>query len=132
MQLDAESESTFATMDVYEREAQLVIDYSSLMAELVVRHQPSLLPHFSLSRAYMVHVWYTVYADDPSPQSLEAEEEVEAYVERLKESLSSIEGVLHRTTAPNLKALEKMGELKVKLQGVTEGILMEGSSIVCI
>lgn len=57
---------------------------------------------------------------------------MEAYVERLKESLSSIEGVLHRTTAPNLKALEKMGELKVKLQGVTEGILMEGSSIVCI
>lgn len=55
---------------------------------------------------------------------MEAEEDVEAYVEGLKESLSSCEGVLHRTTAPNLKALEKMDELGVKLQGVTEGILL--------
>lgn len=44
-------------------------------------------------------------------------------MERLKESLSSVEGVLHRATAPNLKALEKMGELKLKLDGVTEGIV---------
>lgn len=62
-----------------------------------------------------------------TPQSLEDEEEVEAYTERLKESLSSVEGVLHRTTAPNLKALEKMGELRVKLQGVTEGIVLTGN-----
>lgn len=47
-----------------------------------------------------------------------------AYLERLTESLSSIEGVLHRTTAPNLKALEKMREVKDNLQGVTEGILL--------
>lgn len=59
------------------------------------------------------------------PQSLQAEEEeVEAYLERLTESLSSIVGVLHRTTAPNLKALEKMREVKDNLQGVTEGILL--------
>ncbi|KAM9352307.1 structural maintenance of chromosomes protein 1B [Symphorus nematophorus] len=87
VQLDTESESTSATMDIYEREAQLVIDYSSLEAELM---------------------------------NLEAEEEVEAYMEKLRESLSSIEGVLHRTTAPNLKAEEKMREVKDKLKGVKE------------
>ncbi|XP_036962606.1 structural maintenance of chromosomes protein 1B isoform X2 [Acanthopagrus latus] len=87
VQLDTESESTSATIDIYEREAQLVIDYSSLEAEL---------------------------------GSLQAEEEVEAYLEKLKESLSTVEGVLHRTTAPNLKALEKMREVKDKLHGVTQ------------
>ena len=55
-------------------------------------------------------------------QSLEAEKEVQAYIDRLKESMSSIEGVLQRTTAPNLKALEKMREVKDKLQGVSDGI----------
>nr|XP_046251454.1 structural maintenance of chromosomes protein 1B [Scatophagus argus] len=87
VQLDTESESTYATMDIYEREAQFIVDYSSLEAEL---------------------------------GSLQAEEEAVAYLERLKESLSSIEEVLHRTAAPNLKALEKMREVKDKLQGVTE------------
>uniref|UniRef100_A0A671TSZ4 Structural maintenance of chromosomes 1B n=1 Tax=Sparus aurata TaxID=8175 RepID=A0A671TSZ4_SPAAU len=46
--------------------------------------------------------------------------EVEAYLEKLKESLSTVEEVLHRTTAPNLKALEKMREVKDKLHGVTQ------------
>uniref|UniRef100_A0A671TT93 Structural maintenance of chromosomes 1B n=1 Tax=Sparus aurata TaxID=8175 RepID=A0A671TT93_SPAAU len=87
-ELDTESESTSATIDIYEREAQLVIDYSSLEAELGVRHGQ--------------------------------EEEVEAYLEKLKESLSTVEEVLHRTTAPNLKALEKMREVKDKLHGVTQ------------
>lgn len=41
LQLDTESESTSATIDIYEREAQLVIDYSSLEAELGVRHGAS-------------------------------------------------------------------------------------------
>uniref|UniRef100_A0A671TX45 Structural maintenance of chromosomes 1B n=1 Tax=Sparus aurata TaxID=8175 RepID=A0A671TX45_SPAAU len=59
--------NTSATIDIYEREAQLVIDYSSL-----------------------------------------------------EESLSTVEEVLHRTTAPNLKALEKMREVKDKLHGVTQ------------
>uniref|UniRef100_A0A4W6G1D2 Structural maintenance of chromosomes protein n=1 Tax=Lates calcarifer TaxID=8187 RepID=A0A4W6G1D2_LATCA len=53
-------------------------------------------------------------------QGLQTEEEVAAYLERLRESVSSIEEVLHRTPAPNLKALEKMREVKDKLQGVTE------------
>ncbi|XP_044213194.1 structural maintenance of chromosomes protein 1B isoform X1 [Thunnus albacares] len=87
MQLDTESESTSATIDIYDREAQLVIDYSGLKADL---------------------------------RNVQSEQEVEACIERQKESVSSIEGVLHRTTTPNLKALEKMREVKDKLQGVTE------------
>lgn len=55
-------------------------------------------------------------------QSLQADEEIEACLERLKESASSIEAVLHRTTAPNLKALAKMREVKDKLHEVTDGI----------
>lgn len=46
VQLDTESESTSATMGIYEREAQLVIDYSELEAELRVRHPSSSLPSF--------------------------------------------------------------------------------------
>lgn len=61
--------------------------------------------------------------------SLQAEEEVGAYLERLEESISSTEGMLHRTTAPNLKALEKMREVKAKLEGVTEGILLVSVSV---
>ncbi|XP_034735196.1 structural maintenance of chromosomes protein 1B [Etheostoma cragini] len=87
VQLDTESESTSATTSIYEREAQLVIDYSGLDAEL---------------------------------RNLQADEEVKAYIERLKESVSSIEGVLSRTTTPNLKALEKIREVKERLQGVTD------------
>uniref|UniRef100_A0A7N8XVH3 Structural maintenance of chromosomes protein n=1 Tax=Mastacembelus armatus TaxID=205130 RepID=A0A7N8XVH3_9TELE len=83
VQLDVESESTSATMDIFEREAHLVIDYSEL-------------------------------------ERLQTKEEVETHLEKLRESISSIEGVLHRATAPNLKALEKMKEVKDKLQGVTE------------
>ncbi|KAM7415108.1 hypothetical protein PAMA_019774 [Pampus argenteus] len=86
-QLDTESESTSATMHIYDREAELVIDYSGLRAEL---------------------------------RNVQSEQELEACMETLKESVSSIEGVLHRTTAPNLKAMEKMREVKDKLQGVKE------------
>ncbi|XP_010768853.1 structural maintenance of chromosomes protein 1B-like [Notothenia coriiceps] len=82
-----ESTSTMNTMSMYEREAQLIIDYSGL---------------------------------DEDFRSLEAEEEVQAHIERLNKSMSSIEGFLQRTTAPNLKALEKMREVKDKLQGVTD------------
>ncbi|KAM9753420.1 structural maintenance of chromosomes protein 1B [Menidia menidia] len=87
VQLETDSESTSLTMDIYEREAQLVIDYSEL------------LPEF---------------------RNLRAEQEIEAHLERLRESVSSLEGVLHCTTTPNLKALERMREVKDKLQGVTE------------
>uniref|UniRef100_A0A8C4Z0W7 Structural maintenance of chromosomes protein n=1 Tax=Gadus morhua TaxID=8049 RepID=A0A8C4Z0W7_GADMO len=37
VQLDSESESSVLTMDIYEREAQMVIDYASLGSELKVR-----------------------------------------------------------------------------------------------
>ncbi|XP_054476099.1 structural maintenance of chromosomes protein 1B [Anoplopoma fimbria] len=87
VRLDTDSESTSTTMNIYEREAQLVIDFSGLEPEL---------------------------------RRLQTEEEVEAFMERLKESVSSVEGVLHRTTTPNLKALAKMREVKDKLQGVTD------------
>nr|XP_004564522.3 structural maintenance of chromosomes protein 1B [Maylandia zebra] len=87
VQLDTDSESTTATMDIYEREARLVIDYSELETEL---------------------------------KNLQAEQEVEASLENLRESVSSIEAALQRTTAPNLKALDKMREVKDKLQGVKE------------
>uniref|UniRef100_A0A667Y4J8 Structural maintenance of chromosomes protein 1B-like n=1 Tax=Myripristis murdjan TaxID=586833 RepID=A0A667Y4J8_9TELE len=41
-------------------------------------------------------------------ERLESEEDVEAQQVNLRESVSSIEEVLHRTTAPSLKALEEM------------------------
>jgi hypothetical protein len=50
-----------------------------------------------------------------------AGEEVDPQVERLKETVSSLEGVLQRSTAPNLKALEKMRVVKDKYQGVVDG-----------
>uniref|UniRef100_A0A8C7LVV2 Structural maintenance of chromosomes protein n=1 Tax=Oncorhynchus mykiss TaxID=8022 RepID=A0A8C7LVV2_ONCMY len=49
-----------------------------------------------------------------------AGEEVDPQVERLKETVSSLEGVLQRSTAPNLKALEKMRVVKDKFQGVVD------------
>ncbi|KAF6721532.1 Structural maintenance of chromosomes protein 1B [Oryzias melastigma] len=87
VQLDTDSESTAATLSIYEREAQLLIDYSELQAHL---------------------------------RSLQVEEEMEAALEKLRESVSNTEGVLHNTTTPNLKALEKMREVKDKWQEVTE------------
>uniref|UniRef100_A0A8C3A122 Structural maintenance of chromosomes protein n=1 Tax=Cyclopterus lumpus TaxID=8103 RepID=A0A8C3A122_CYCLU len=75
MQLDTESESTSTTLNIFEREARLLIDYSGLDAELTV--ETSRLIISSQCRL---------------------------------ESVSSVEGVLHRTTAPNLKALAKMRE----------------------
>ncbi|KAK2842674.1 hypothetical protein Q5P01_012874 [Channa striata] len=87
VQLDTQSESTSTTMDIYEREAKFVIDYSALEAEF---------------------------------RGLQTEEQVEVYLAKLKEAISSIKGTLHRTATPNLKAREKMREVKDKLQGVTE------------
>ncbi|CAJ1056143.1 structural maintenance of chromosomes protein 1B [Xyrichtys novacula] len=87
VQLDTESESTLATMDIYDREAQLVIDYSEL---------------------------------GPDVRALLEKTQAEDYLEKMKESVSSVELLLHRTSAPNLKALEKMREVTDKLQGVTE------------
>lgn len=121
MQTDRTSDTT----SIYEREAQLVIDYSELMAELRVRHQVSSLYYFfvlfiktSMHQNVCTTHQYTKYVYIQILQG----EELEVYLEKLRESVLSIEGVLHRTTAPNLKALEKMREVKQKLHGVKEGI----------
>uniref|UniRef100_A0A8C8GCX3 Structural maintenance of chromosomes protein n=1 Tax=Oncorhynchus tshawytscha TaxID=74940 RepID=A0A8C8GCX3_ONCTS len=75
------TESTCTTMDIYEREALMVIDYSGLGAELKV----DLINQSSINT-----------------------------------TVSSLEGVLQRSTAPNLKALEKMRVVKDKFQGVVD------------
>uniref|UniRef100_A0A3B3ZYL8 Structural maintenance of chromosomes protein n=1 Tax=Periophthalmus magnuspinnatus TaxID=409849 RepID=A0A3B3ZYL8_9GOBI len=85
--LEEESESTLSTVEIYEREAQIIIDYSGLRE---------------------------------SVQCLQEEQEVEACVEHLTDSLLSLEEVLGRTVAPNLKALEKMRQVKEKLHDITE------------
>lgn len=64
------------------------------------------------------------------PQCLQTEQEAEAYLHRLREALSSVEDELYHTTAPNMKALEKIREVKDKFQGVAEGnsvLLIYGS-----
>ncbi|KAK7891189.1 hypothetical protein WMY93_023152 [Mugilogobius chulae] len=73
-QLEGESESTLSTVEIYEREAQIIIDYSALRRDI---------------------------------QSLQDEQEVEACIDHLTDSLLSLEEVLGRTAAPNLKALER-------------------------
>lgn len=55
------------------------------------------------------------------PQGLQTEEQVEAYLHRLREELASVEALLYHTTAPNMKALEKVREVKDKFQDVAEG-----------
>ncbi|XP_061576288.1 structural maintenance of chromosomes protein 1B [Cololabis saira] len=86
VQLDAESESTSATADIYERESQLVIDYSQVEADL---------------------------------RDL-TEGQTDSYLEKLKEAVASTEAALHHTCPPNLKVLEKIRDVKDKLQGVNE------------
>lgn len=78
IQLDSESQS-ISTLDIYEREAQLVFDYSAL---------------------------------DRGLKALTEESELEAQLEKLKESISSLESMIMMSRAPNLKALEKIREVK--------------------
>lgn len=54
-------------------------------------------------------------------QGLQTEEEMEAYLNRMRESLSSVHLMLQHTAAPNMKALERMREVRDKFQGVAEG-----------
>lgn len=46
--MDTETESILGTLDLYEREALLIIDYSSLAAELRVRRETALSPQTCL------------------------------------------------------------------------------------
>lgn len=55
------------------------------------------------------------------PQHVQTEQEAAAWLHGLRESLSAVEDVLYHTTAPNMKALEKMREVKDKFQDVAEG-----------
>ncbi|XP_067235483.1 structural maintenance of chromosomes protein 1B isoform X2 [Chanodichthys erythropterus] len=78
IQLDSESQS-ISTLDIYEREAQMVFDYSKL---------------------------------DMGLKALTDESELEAQLEKLKEGISSLESMIMMSRAPNLKALEKIREVK--------------------
>lgn len=78
IQLDSESQSV-STLDIFEREAQMVFDFSAL---------------------------------DNSLKMLTEESEVEAMLEKLKEGVSSLESMIMMSRAPNLKALEKIREVK--------------------
>lgn len=55
------------------------------------------------------------------PQSLLMEEEAEACLQSLREALTSVEDMLSHTTAPNMKALEKIKEVKDKFHDVAKG-----------
>lgn len=49
------------------------------------------------------------------------QEEAEACLHSLREALTSVEDMLFHTTAPNMKALEKIKEVKDKFQDVAKG-----------
>uniref|UniRef100_A0A8C2JAW7 Structural maintenance of chromosomes 1B n=1 Tax=Cyprinus carpio TaxID=7962 RepID=A0A8C2JAW7_CYPCA len=86
IQLDSESQSV-STLDIYEREAQMVFDYSIL---------------------------------DSGLKALTEESEVEAELEKLKEGVSSLESMIMMSRAPNLKALEKIREVKDSFREVMD------------
>uniref|UniRef100_A0A8C1SLM0 Structural maintenance of chromosomes 1B n=1 Tax=Cyprinus carpio TaxID=7962 RepID=A0A8C1SLM0_CYPCA len=86
IQLDSESQSV-STLDIYEREAQMVFDYSTL---------------------------------DSGLKALTEESEVEAELEKLKEGVSSLESMIMMSRAPNLKALEKIREVKDSFREVMD------------
>uniref|UniRef100_A0A8C2PYE7 Structural maintenance of chromosomes 1B n=1 Tax=Cyprinus carpio TaxID=7962 RepID=A0A8C2PYE7_CYPCA len=76
-----------STLDIYEREAQMVFDYSIL---------------------------------DSGLKALTEESEVEAELEKLKEGVSSLESMIMMSRAPNLKALEKIREVKDSFREVMD------------
>ncbi|KAF4095027.1 hypothetical protein G5714_024105 [Onychostoma macrolepis] len=86
IQLDSESQS-ISTLDIYEREAQMVFDYSTL---------------------------------DRGLKAPTEESEVEAELEKLKEGVSSLESMIMMSRAPNLKALEKIREVKDSFREVMD------------
>ncbi|TRY54525.1 hypothetical protein DNTS_033392 [Danionella cerebrum] len=90
IELDSESQS-IRTLDIYEREAQMVFDFSPL---------------------------------DSSLKSLCEESEIEAMQEKLKEGVSSLEALILKSRAPNLKALEKIREVKDSYRDVMDAFEM--------
>lgn len=55
-------------------------------------------------------------------QSLAEEQEVMTQLEVLREKVSSLERMIHMSKPPNMKALEKMIEVKDTFRGVADGI----------
>ncbi|KAI5105496.1 structural maintenance of chromosomes protein 1B, partial [Silurus meridionalis] len=86
IQLDSESVST-TTQDIYEREAQMVIDYGPLGGNL---------------------------------KRLTEEQDVMAQLEVLREEVSSLEKLINTSKPPNMKALEKMSEVKDSFREVVD------------
>ncbi|KAI5616143.1 structural maintenance of chromosomes protein 1B [Silurus asotus] len=86
IQLDSESVST-TTQDMYEREAQMVIDYGPLEGNL---------------------------------KRLTEEQDVMAQLEVLREEVSSLEKLINTSKPPNMKALEKMSEVKDSFREVVD------------
>lgn len=54
-------------------------------------------------------------------QALTDESELEAQLEKLKEGISSLESMIMMSRAPNLKALEKIREVKDSYREVMDG-----------
>uniref|UniRef100_A0AAY4CDZ0 Structural maintenance of chromosomes protein n=1 Tax=Denticeps clupeoides TaxID=299321 RepID=A0AAY4CDZ0_9TELE len=87
VQLDSESLSATGTLEIYEREEQMVMDYGALKEEL---------------------------------KALDEDGDVEKEAQKLREVISSLEGVINRSKPPNLKALEKMQEVKENFRDVLD------------
>ncbi|KAG9271969.1 structural maintenance of chromosomes protein 1B [Astyanax mexicanus] len=94
VQLDSESQST-CTLDIYEREAQIVFDYKQLGDRLM---------------------------------SLTTEEEVEEQLATMREKVSSLDKLIQVSKTPNLKALEKMREVRESFHEVLSAF--ESSTII--
>ncbi|XP_060741245.1 structural maintenance of chromosomes protein 1B [Tachysurus vachellii] len=86
IELDSDSVS-ITTQSIYEREAQILIDYRHLGDNL---------------------------------KSLTEEQEVMSQLEVLTEQVSSLEKLIHMSKPPNMKALEKMSEVKDTFRGVAD------------
>uniref|UniRef100_A0AAY4CFF1 Structural maintenance of chromosomes protein n=1 Tax=Denticeps clupeoides TaxID=299321 RepID=A0AAY4CFF1_9TELE len=83
---DVQVNHATGTLEIYEREEQMVMDYGALKEELKV----------------CFHVQHYCEA------------------QKLREVISSLEGVINRSKPPNLKALEKMQEVKENFRDVLD------------
>ncbi|MGH0163898.1 UNVERIFIED_CONTAM: hypothetical protein FKN15_046286 [Acipenser sinensis] len=60
-------------------------------------------------------------------QDLRSEDEVEAQLNRLQETITTQESVLQRATAPNMKALEKIWQVRDKFHGAVDVELLDNA-----
>ncbi|XP_072256376.1 structural maintenance of chromosomes protein 1B [Pyxicephalus adspersus] len=87
MEVEAESESSLTTAEIYEREGTIRIDYGDLPHNLKV---------------------------------LVTENEISAELMRLRQQCIAHENILLKTSAPNLRALEKLQNISDKFQETTD------------